>query len=112
MSDKMVTVKIGDDIEWPAEWIVDGSPQNLDDFDVRCQVRSTNGMLAFEFDVTPLDQETHRGKFTLSAPSSVTATLRHDVYDCDIMYRNLDSGQVETSRTILIEFVNRVTRGT
>ena len=110
MSDRLVTVKAGDDINWYFRWLVNDIPQDLDDFDVSSQVRSTSGDLAFEFDVTVLDQETDRGCFILSAPASASASLRQDVYDCDVSYRNVTSGQIETMETFLIEFVKRITR--
>jgi len=107
MTDQIIRVKAGTTIDWQLSWLVGGKPQDLDDFDIFCQIKDTAGVLKLTMSVTKADQAIRKGSFSLHANASATS-LRPGVYDCDVVYRNIASGQVESTETFYVEFLKKV----
>lgn len=106
----IIQVKAGSSINWPAGWTVNRVPQDLDDYDIVSQVRSTTGALVLEFGITVLDQTIQPGAFVLTATAEATAGLARGVHDCDIQYRNTVTGQVEFTQTFQIEVTKSISQ--
>ncbi len=110
MDDQIISVKCGQNIDWTGKWSINGIAQNIDDFDVLCQIRDTVGVLLIDMDVEASDQNIHPGYYSLSATAIQTAVVKPGVYDCDIMYKSQMSGQVEYTESFLVEFIGSVSR--
>lgn len=110
MNDQIIQVKVGQSINWTGKWSVNGEPQDLDDFEIICQMRDSLGTLFLDLDVSVLDQAKRRGCYELEATASDTALMKPGVYECDVRYRNLDSDQVEYSESFLVEFVGSMSK--
>ena len=85
----------------------DLTPISLAGVTVRSQIRTFTGVLVSELAVTIEDQLTLPGKFRLRAEASNTETWPEEILRWDIQYT--DSSTVQTSDTVLIKVVSRVT---
>lgn len=110
MEDQIIQVKTGQSIDWIGKWSVADQPQNLNGFEILCQIRDGIGNLRLSMDVVIENQDTRRGYYSISASGESTSTVKPGVYDCDVRYRNIDTDQIEYTRTFLVEFLSSVSK--
>lgn len=104
----IIRVKAGSDIDWQASWLVSNVPQDLTNFDIICQIRSTDGVIRLQGLVTKANQTTKRGSYQISFASTTTSDIEPAVYDCDIRYHNTVSDQTEFTQTFLVEVFKNI----
>jgi len=96
-------IKQRDSILFYCRYAENGDPVDITHYEIRSQVRASNGSLVDSMTVAPLNQTTHPGQFTLAATHEWPVG-RHV---CDVVFSA--NGQVRTTETFEIQIIDRVT---
>jgi len=103
-------IKIGDSIILVGTYRQAGVPTDITPFTVTSQLRDSSGTLVLDFVVTPANQVTNPGVFSMEpAINPPVPAMELDVMSCDIQFVTTASGVVRSSQTFLIPFVAEIT---
>ena len=103
-------IKIGDSIILVGTYRQAGVPTSITPFTVTSQLKDSVGTLVLNFVVTPANQGTSPGMFSMEpAVNPPVPAMALDVMSCDIQFVTTATGIVRSSQTFLIPFVSEIT---